>query len=222
MALSRGRADCGPVPVGRRPAGLLRTAVSSQSVREELDCDAGSSGGARLVALRTCKAGRPPRPRRGGRPDCGPAPHPTRPAGLLRAPVSPQSVRGEVGCDAGSSGGARLVALRTCKAGHPPRPRGVGLVVTSALTSADVSLTSGSRSPDGTDGAAGSVTHSIFVRFTSNFVHLHSLPPLQGRIMSRFSLINFFQKIPTFWKFGTTLSCKSLRMGQTAFPLRVL
>jgi hypothetical protein len=72
------------------------------------------------------------------------------------------------------------------------------LVVTSALTSADVSLTSGSRSPDGTDGAAGSVTRSIFVRFTSNFVHLHSLPPLQGRIMSRFSLINFFlPKIPT-------------------------
>ncbi len=66
------------------------------------------------------------------------------------------------------------------------------LVVTSALTSADVSLTSGSRSPDETDGAAGSVTHSIFVRFTSNFVHLHSLP----RIMSRFSLINFF--LPKF------------------------
>ncbi len=66
------------------------------------------------------------------------------------------------------------------------------LVVTSALTSADVSLTSGSRSPDETDGAAGSVTHSIFVRFTSNFVHLHSLPPLQERVTSRFSLINFF------------------------------
>ena len=46
------------------------------------------------------------------------------------------------------------------------------LVVTSALTSADVSRTSGSRSPDETDGAAGSVTHSTFVRFTSNFVHL--------------------------------------------------
>jgi hypothetical protein len=70
------------------------------------------------------------------------------------------------------------------------------LVVTSALTSADVSLTSGSRSPDETDGAAGSVTHSIFVRFTSNFVHLHSLPPLQERVMSRFSLINFF--LPKF------------------------
>jgi hypothetical protein len=70
------------------------------------------------------------------------------------------------------------------------------LVVTSALTSADVSLTSGSRSPDETDGAAGSVTHSIFVRFTSNFVHLHSLPALQGSIMSRFSLFNFF--LPTF------------------------
>ncbi len=38
----------------------------------------------------------------------------------------------------------------------------VGLVVTSVLTSADVSLTSGNRSPDETDGAAGSVTHSIF------------------------------------------------------------
>ena len=72
----------------------------------------------------------------------------------------------------------------------------VTLVVTSALTSADVSLTSGSRSPDETDGAAGSVTHSIFVRFTSNFVHLHSLPPLQERVMSRFSLINFF--LPKF------------------------
>ena len=72
------------------------------------------------------------------------------------------------------------------------------LVVTSALTSADVSLTSGSRSPDETDGAAGSVTHSIFVRFTSNFVHLHSLPPLQERVMSRLSLINIFSpKIPT-------------------------
>ncbi len=68
--------------------------------------------------------------------------------------------------------------------------------VTSALTSADVSLTSGSRSPDETDGASGSVTHSIFVRFTSNFVHLHSFPPLQERVMSRFSLINFF--LPKF------------------------
>jgi hypothetical protein len=68
----------------------------------------------------------------------------------------------------------------------------LSLVVTSALTSADVSLTSGTRSPDETDGAAGSVTHSIFVRFTSIFVHLHPLPPLQERVMSRFSLINFF------------------------------
>ncbi len=41
----------------------------------------------------------------------------------------------------------------------------LGLVVTSALTSADVSLTSGSRSPDETDGDAGSGTHCIFVRF---------------------------------------------------------
>jgi transcriptional regulator with AAA-type ATPase domain len=49
---------------------------------------------------------------------------------------------------------------------------------------------------DETNGAAGSVTHSIFVRFTSNFVHLHSLPPLQERVMSRFSLINFF--LPKF------------------------
>jgi hypothetical protein len=76
------------------------------------------------------------------------------------------------------------------KSKSPGQP-GVYLVVTSALTSADVSLTSGNRSPDETDGAAGSVTHSIFVRFTSNFVHLHSLPSLQERIMSRFSLINF-------------------------------
>ncbi len=41
----------------------------------------------------------------------------------------------------------------------------MSLVVTSVLTSADVSLTLGSRSPDETDGAAVSVTHSIFVRF---------------------------------------------------------
>ena len=66
----------------------------------------------------------------------------------------------------------------------------------SDLSCVDVSLTSGSRSPDETDGAAGSVTHSIFVRFTSNFVHLHPLPPLQERVMSRFSLINFF--LPKF------------------------
>jgi hypothetical protein len=50
--------------------------------------------------------------------------------------------------------------LRHKGVGHNTR---FGLVVTSALTSADVSLTSGSRSPDETDGAAGSVTHSIFV-----------------------------------------------------------
>ena len=72
----------------------------------------------------------------------------------------------------------------------------MGLVVTSALTSADISLTSGTRSPDETDGTVGSVTHSIFVLFTSNFVHLHPLPPLQERVMSRFSLINFF--LPKF------------------------
>jgi hypothetical protein len=48
------------------------------------------------------------------------------------------------------------------------------LVVTSALTSADVNLTSGSRSPDETDGAEGSVTHSIFVRFTKK-------PPKNGQ-----------------------------------------
>jgi hypothetical protein len=64
------------------------------------------------------------------------------------------------------------------------------------LTSTDVSLTSGSRSPDETDGVAGSVTPSIFVGFTSNFVNLHPLPPLQERVMSRFSLINFF--LPKF------------------------
>jgi hypothetical protein len=70
------------------------------------------------------------------------------------------------------------------------------LVVMSALKSVDVNLTSGTRSPDETDGATGSVTHSIFIRFTSNFVHLHALPPLQERVMSRFSLINFF--LPQF------------------------
>ena len=64
------------------------------------------------------------------------------------------------------------------------------------LTSTDVSLTSGIRSPDETDGVAGSVTPSIFVGFTSNFVNLHPLPPLQERVMSRFSLINFF--LPKF------------------------
>jgi hypothetical protein len=69
---------------------------------------------------------------------------------------------------------------------------GSPLVVTSALTSADVSLTSGTRSPDETDGAAGSVTHSIFVRFTSNFVHLHPLPPLKkGSCHGSHSLIFF-------------------------------
>jgi hypothetical protein len=31
-----------------------------------------------------------------------------------------------------------------------------------------------------------------FVRFTSNFVHFHPLPPLQERVMSLFSLLNFF------------------------------
>ncbi len=68
----------------------------------------------------------------------------------------------------------------------------VSLVVTSALKSTDVILTSGNRSPHETDGTAGSVTYSIFVRFTSNFVHLHPLPPLQEKVMSRFSLIHFF------------------------------
>ncbi len=65
------------------------------------------------------------------------------------------------------------------------------LVVTSVLTSADVSLTSGRRSPDETDGVSGSVTHSIFVRFTSNFVHLHPYPPSR-----KGSLTNFF--LPKF------------------------
>jgi hypothetical protein len=60
------------------------------------------------------------------------------------------------------------------------------------MTSDDVSLTSCTRSPDETDGAVGSVTHSTFVRFTSNFVHLHPLSPLHERVMSRFSLMNFF------------------------------
>ncbi len=54
---------------------------------------------------------------------------------------------------------------------------------------ADVSLTSGTRSPDETDGAAGSVTQSIFVRFTSNFVHLHPLqvppPPRKGSCLRK-------------------------------------
>ncbi len=72
----------------------------------------------------------------------------------------------------------------------------VTLVVTSTLTSTDVSLTSGIRSPDETDGTVGSVTQSMLVRFTSNFVHLHSLPLLQERVMSQFSLINFF--LPKF------------------------
>jgi hypothetical protein len=39
-----------------------------------------------------------------------------------------------------------------------------------AFGTSDVSLTSGTRSPDETDGSEGSVSHSIFVRFTSNFV----------------------------------------------------
>jgi hypothetical protein len=70
------------------------------------------------------------------------------------------------------------------------------LAVTSVLTSVDVSLTSGTSSPDETDGSVGSVTHSIFVQFTSNFVYLHPLVPLQETIMSRFSLINIF--LPKF------------------------
>jgi hypothetical protein len=41
------------------------------------------------------------------------------------------------------------------------RRSNTNLVVTSVLTSDDVSLTSGSRSPHETDGAAASVTHSI-------------------------------------------------------------
>ncbi len=76
------------------------------------------------------------------------------------------------------------------------------LVVASALTSANVSLSSGTRSPDETDGAAGSVTHSVFVRLTSNFVHLHPLSLLQELGMSRFSLIRYFspkfQREPEF------------------------
>jgi hypothetical protein len=55
--------------------------------------------------------------------------------------------------------------------------------VVADLTSVDVSLTSGTRSPDETDGDVGSVTLSIFVRFTSNFVNLHPLPPLQEQVM---------------------------------------
>ncbi len=69
------------------------------------------------------------------------------------------------------------------------------LVVTSVLTSPDVNLTSGNRSPDETYGTSGSVTHSIFVRFTSNFVHLHPLPlPFKkGSCHGSHSLIFFSQ-----------------------------
>ncbi len=67
----------------------------------------------------------------------------------------------------------RCLIGRVCQRDGPVSPKTVGtmfdLVVTSALTSTDVNLTSGSRSPDEADGAAGSVTHSIFVRFTSKF-----------------------------------------------------
>jgi hypothetical protein len=63
------------------------------------------------------KSGHSPRPQRNGRPDCGPAPRPTRHAGLLRTDVSSQSVRGEVDCDGGSSGGARI-----------DRPEGPGFI----------------------------------------------------------------------------------------------
>jgi hypothetical protein len=65
-------------------------------------------------------------------------------------------------------------------------------VVTSVLTSIDVSLTSCRRTPDETDGDVGSVTQSIFVRFTSNFVYLHTLAPILERVISQFSLIFFF------------------------------
>ncbi len=43
----------------------------------------------------------------------------------------------------------------------------VPLVVTSVLTSADVSLTSGNRSPDETHGTVGSVTQSLTTKSTS-------------------------------------------------------
>ena len=66
--------------------------------------------------------------------------------------------------------------------------RGQTVVVTSALTSADDSLTSGTRSPDETDDAVPSVTHSIFVQFTSNFEHLHPLPPSENRSCHGFVL----------------------------------
>ena len=49
------------------------------------------------------------------------------------------------------------------------------LVVTSGLTSVEVSLTSDVRSPDEVDEASGSITRLRFVWFTSNFVHLTSL-----------------------------------------------
>jgi hypothetical protein len=54
------------------------------------------------------------------------------------------------------------------------------LVVMSALTSVHVSLTLCNRSSDETDGAAGSVTRSIFVRFTSNFVTGRNMPRKKG------------------------------------------
>jgi hypothetical protein len=55
-------------------------------------------------------------------------------------------------------------------------------VVTSGLTSADIRLTSGLRSTDEADEAAGSITRLRFVRFFSNFVHLPPRKPLENRV----------------------------------------
>ncbi len=66
------------------------------------------------------------------------------------------------------------------------------LVVTSGLTSADVRVTSGLRSPDEDDEDAGSITRLRFVLFTSNFVNLPPRKPLRKQGMSRIPLSSIF------------------------------
>ncbi len=75
----------------------------------------------------------------------------------------------------------------------------VVLVVTSDLTSPDVRLTSGLRSPDEVDEVAGSITRLRFVWFTSNFV---DLPPLKlfGRRVCHASQFLQFLSQNVIWR----------------------
>ncbi len=66
------------------------------------------------------------------------------------------------------------------------------LVVTSGLTSAWRQLTSGLRSPDEADEAAGSITRLRFVWFSSNFVHLPPRKALEKRVYHAPHFLQFF------------------------------